>query len=102
MWEPEHVLSVGIESGYYRLYTLTGPDTLHANIANSAIPIQLVISMKFLKSFYFNFSMGQSKLINKVPPQMEILTLLPGQWQTFPEHLATIIFLKAGFPWAPN
>ncbi|MFI5155312.1 MAG: hypothetical protein ACHQEM_03975 [Chitinophagales bacterium] len=66
MWEPEHFLSVGIESGYYRLYTLNGPDTAHAHIANSAIPIQFVISMKFLKSFYFNFSMGQSKLINKV------------------------------------
>jgi hypothetical protein len=66
MWEPEHILSVGIESGYYRLYTISGSDSLHAKIANSAIPIQLVISMKFLKSFYFNFSMGQSKLINKV------------------------------------
>lgn len=66
MWEPEHLLSVGIESGYYRLYTLhtSGRDSAH--IANSAIPIQLVVSMKFLKRFYFDFSMGQSRLINKV------------------------------------
>ena len=69
MWEPEHLLSVGIESGYYRLYTLNGNGTAQAHFANSAIPIQLVISMKFLKSFYFNSSMGQTKLINKVTRQ---------------------------------
>lgn len=69
MWEPEHLLSVGIESGYYRLYTLDGNGAAQAHFANSAIPIQLVVSMKFLKSFYFNFSMGQTKLINKVTRQ---------------------------------
>ena len=66
MWEPEHLLSVGIETGYYRLYTMNTPEPTHAHIANSAIPIQLVVSMKFLKTFYFNFNMGQSILLNKV------------------------------------
>ena len=66
MWEPEHLLSVGIESGYYRLYTMNTPEPTHAHIANTAIPIQIVVSMKFLKTFYFDFSMGQSILLNKV------------------------------------
>jgi hypothetical protein len=66
MWEPEHLLSIGIESGYVRLYTMDANGPGHAHIVNSAIPIQLVISMKFLKSFYFNFTLGQSKLLNKV------------------------------------
>ena len=66
MWEPEHLLSVGIETGYYRLYTINATDPEPAHIANSAIPIQLVVSMKFLKTFYFNFNMGQSLLLNKV------------------------------------
>jgi hypothetical protein len=66
MWEPGHLLSLGIESGYYRLYTLNTPDSIQAHIVNSAIPIQLVLSMKFLKTFYVNFSMGQSILLNKV------------------------------------
>jgi hypothetical protein len=35
-------------------------------IVNAAIPIQLVISMKFLQHFYGNFTMGQSILLNKV------------------------------------
>ncbi len=64
MWEPEHLLSLGIESGYYRLYTYNTPNEVH--IANTAIPIQIVLSMKFLQNFYVNFAMGQSVLLNKV------------------------------------
>jgi hypothetical protein len=67
MWEPEYRLSLGFETGYFQLYSADynkGPDKAH--IKNIAIPIQLVISMKFLKNYYCNFSMGQSILLNKV------------------------------------
>jgi low affinity Fe/Cu permease len=64
MWEPEHLLSLGVESGYYRLYTYNTPNQVH--IANTAIPIQIVLSMKFLQNFYVNFAMGQSVLLNKI------------------------------------
>jgi len=63
MWEPEHRLSIGFESGYNRLYTIHNPDV---HIINSTIPIQMVVSMKFLKIFYGNFSFGRSILVNKV------------------------------------
>ncbi|NCD70040.1 outer membrane beta-barrel protein [Mucilaginibacter agri] len=66
MWEPEHLLSLGVETGYYRLYTYNTPQPNHVHIANTAIPIQIVVSMKFLQSFYANFSMGQSVLLNKI------------------------------------
>jgi hypothetical protein len=66
MWEPEHLLSLGLESGYYRLYSVSFPEQPEVKISNSAIPIQVVVSMKFLKTFYFNFSSGQTILINKV------------------------------------
>ena len=69
MWEPEHLLSIGIESGYYRLYTLNVTQPTKVHIANSAIPIQLVVSMKFLKTFYGNFAIGRSILLNKVDSQ---------------------------------
>ncbi len=69
MWEPEYNLSLGIESGYNRFYTIdeefTGA-TGRIRIVNSAVPIQLVISMKFFENFYANFTMGQSILLNKV------------------------------------
>jgi len=67
MWEPEHFLSLGIESGYYQLYTIKFPTTSSetAQMTNIAIPIQLVISMKFLKNYYTELSIGQTNLISK-------------------------------------
>ena len=67
MWEPEHFLSLGFETGYFKFYTAdyaTGNNTAH--ITNAAIPIQLVISMKFSNKFYGNWAMGQSVTLNKV------------------------------------
>jgi hypothetical protein len=68
MWEPEHFLSLGFETGYNRLYSIKENPTANSQIKiyNAAIPIQLVISMKFLKDFYGSFTMGQSILLNKV------------------------------------
>ncbi len=66
MWEPEHFLSLGFETGYNRLYSIK--DNSAANnevkINNALIPLQLVISMKFMQHFYGNFTMGQSILLN--------------------------------------
>lgn len=68
MWEPEYFLSLGFETGYNRLYSLSGdlPGAGHISIVNVAIPIQVVISMKFLKNYYCNFNMGQAILLNNV------------------------------------
>ncbi len=68
MWEPQHSkLSLGIETGYYRLYSVNTQEP-KAHITNSSIPIQFVVSMKFSKAFYADWSMGQSVLINKTTP----------------------------------
>ena len=68
MWEPEYFLSLGFETGYNRLYSMTGdsPQTGHVKIVNAAIPIQLVVSMKFGQHYYANFNVGQAILLNKV------------------------------------
>ncbi len=67
MWEPEHLLTIGFEMGYYRLYNLKLPGALHSSIRNSAVPFQLVIGMRFLKKQgYFNFGIGRSLLINDI------------------------------------
>ena len=68
MWEPEHFLSLGFETGYNRLYHINESPTSgsQVKIVNAAIPIQLVISMKFLQNFYGSFTMGQSVLLNNV------------------------------------
>ena len=68
MWEPEYFLSLGFETGYNRLYSISsdGPIIGTVSIVNAAVPIQLVISVKFLKKFYCNFNMGQAILYNNV------------------------------------
>jgi hypothetical protein len=68
MWEPEHFVSLGFETGYNRLYTLSGDPsvTKGTKVINAAIPIQFLVSMKFLQHFYGNFSLGQSIRLNKV------------------------------------
>ncbi len=68
MWEPGNLLSLGFETGYNRFYSvdLSTSNNGTAHIVNAAIPIQLVISMKFLRSYYANFTMGQSMLLNRV------------------------------------
>ena len=66
MWEPEHLLSLGIETGYYCLYRVDFGDQSAVRINNYAIPISLAVNMKFLKNFYFNFNSGPSILLNKV------------------------------------
>ena len=68
MWEPEFFLSLGFETGYNRLYSLSAdnPNTGTVSIVNAAVPIQLVVSMKFSKYLYGSFNMGQSILYNNV------------------------------------
>ena len=68
MWEPEYFLSVGLESGYNKLYTfdasIPGKGSIH--ISNVIIPIHVVVSMKFSKNIYANFNIGSSILLNNV------------------------------------
>ncbi len=68
MWEPEFFVSLGFETGYNKLYTVKGDPaaTNGTKIVNASIPIQFIISMKFLKVFYGNFTMGQAIRLNKV------------------------------------
>src|SRR4051795_6625712 len=53
MWEPEHFLSLGFETGYYQLYTASSKGTVPVKIVNYAIPIHLLLSMNLVKKIYF-------------------------------------------------
>jgi len=67
MWEPQHsFVSLGFETGYNRLYTNNVSLPTNAHISNSIVPILFVVSMKFSKKVYANWSMGQGILYNKV------------------------------------
>jgi hypothetical protein len=86
MWEPEHRLSIGFETGYYRLYSLSGfnPVTGDVTIVNASIPLQVVVSMKFFNNFYGNFNMGHAILLNNVRTTIQgdfsATTISPGDF----------------------
>src|SRR4051794_13402515 len=71
MWEPEHFLSLGFETGYYQLYTASSKGNTPVKIVNYAIPIHLLASMNIVKKIYFDFGMGPSILHNKVHTDTE-------------------------------
>ncbi len=74
MWEPEHsFLALGFETGYYRMYSASGNvvdstsgQQTNAHVTNSTVPLLFVVSMKFSKRIYANWSMGQSITFNNV------------------------------------
>ena len=67
MWEPRgSFLSLGFETGYYRIYSVSSSQPINAHVTNSEVPLQFVVSMKFSKQFYASWSMGQSLQYNIV------------------------------------
>ena len=72
MWEPEHLLSIGIESGYLHLYDITTQithqDTITFNGSSelTAVPILMVFSMELFENFKISFGSGMFLLTSKV------------------------------------
>jgi len=72
MWEPEHLLSIGIESGYLQLYDIstqiTYQDTITFNGSSelSAVPIIGVYSMELFNNFKLSVGSGIFLLTSKV------------------------------------
>ncbi len=67
-WEPEHRLSLGLETGFYRLFKvksktytdITGQATM------SAIPLLLAVRMRVVDRFYLSVGAGLAAMFNKV------------------------------------
>lgn len=57
MWEPEHRLSLGVESGYYKLYNV-GLETGDGNVDLAIIPLMANLRMRILKNFYITGGTG--------------------------------------------
>lgn len=61
MWEPEHRISLGIETGYYKIYEVQLSDNKQINTASlSVIPILFRIQMRVFKRFYASAATGIS------------------------------------------
>ena len=67
-WEPEHRLSLGLETGYYKLFKITNQvnqDT-SVQIDRSLVPLLLLVRMRIVKNVYLGAGMGISFITNKV------------------------------------
>jgi hypothetical protein len=61
MWEPEYRLSLGIETGYYKVYEIQRADNSDINRASlSVVPILFRVQMRFFKRFYASAATGVS------------------------------------------
>lgn len=64
MWNSRYLVSLGVETGYNKFYRVNGFENDAIRISLAAIPVHLVIGMRFAKSFYAHFSFGPSLLLN--------------------------------------
>ncbi len=67
-WEPEHLLSLGLETGFYRLYSLKSQSytDLTGQASTSAVPLFLNVRMRLVDHFYLTAGAGLTLLFNKV------------------------------------
>jgi len=67
-WEPEHRLSLGLETGYYRLYKVKSDtwETDHGQATMSAIPLLLNVRMRIVDHFHLSAGAGLAIMLNKV------------------------------------
>lgn len=67
-WEPEHRLSLGLESGFYRLYKVTGgPESKgEGKVTMSALPLLLLVRMRVIDHFHLSAGAGLAMMFNKI------------------------------------
>jgi hypothetical protein len=68
MWQPEHLLSIGLETGLFHVSTITQTlptqsGTTEIKSVWSAMPIMLVFSMRTIDRFYLTAGVGNYNLI---------------------------------------
>jgi hypothetical protein len=72
MWEPEHLLSIGMESGYLQLYdfnsqrSFENDTTINVSSELTAVPILFVFSMELFENLKLSVGSGMFILTSKV------------------------------------
>lgn len=67
-WEPEHRLSLGLETGFYRLYKVKSKTytDIPGQVTMSAVPLLLTVRMRIVDRFYLSAGAGLAMMFNKV------------------------------------
>jgi len=69
MWEPEHRLSMGLESGYYTIYSMDRPASSSGpggNAKLTTIPLLLSFRIRVLPDFYLSGGPGMAIMYSTV------------------------------------
>ncbi len=66
MWEPKYRISIGLKSGYHKIYTVNFNGPNNGKFTLSAIPIQTLFTMRLFKGSYALFGMGPSLYYNSI------------------------------------
>ena len=73
-WEPEHLLGLGLETGYFRLFKvekkISSESTSTATM--DIVPLFLLVRMRVINYFYLTAGMGLAMMINKVSLDKDI------------------------------
>ena len=66
-WEPEHRLSLGLETGYYKLFRITDQinSDMTIKIDRVVVPALLLIRMRIVDNVYLGAGMGLAFITNK-------------------------------------
>ena len=96
MWQPEHRLRIGFESGNYTIYSTTSIETLSKlqklSTKLKVIPLFLSVSMKTTKHLDLNFATGAAILNYKVMVNNSKQSKIEGQTFSFSNF-------ASGFTW---
>jgi hypothetical protein len=74
IWQTEHKLRLGLESGYYFVYSTTSSNIETLNTRLSVIPMFLNVSMKVYKNFEVFFSTGYAAMLYKTESPGVLIT----------------------------
>ena len=93
MWEPEHRLALGFESGYYTFYSASRKTSSGstAQVSLAAVPILLTIRMRIYKNIFISTGTGVTVLTSKT----SVLGSLAENSQTsYATFQASALYLK--------
>jgi hypothetical protein len=66
-WEPEFRLSLGLETGYYKLFRVTYQSSdITAYVDRMVVPMLLLVRMRIVDNVYVGAGMGIALITNKV------------------------------------
>jgi len=68
MWEPEYRLSLGLETGFYRIFRVDSTITAEYNMKSrmNVVPLFLVIRMRIVDNFYLSIAPGLALQYTKI------------------------------------